>query len=307
MLNYNIDDSKISIETDCLKGQINIEGYVSGVAGQTLVDKKTDARDLGFGLSIVDFLLEPGEDKQDEKYPYHWGDKLHGNIPKRYVELPQICTQAQKLPFEITKTEEFIAIRQWYKWKIATRGRKPGSLWEQTLVFPKNTRYFFSSDKVTSVNTVENLSLRIDMPGHLKHNNGDSFSQIFLSYYGKIPNDEFLENFPPDEKFRYLRELDQIPERFIRAYQTRQGAWLAGMTLNPEDVSEAWCHQRDYVCFIQEIGGKLVEAGDTFSAAYIIGFFDSIEEMKFIYDKYKGWSEILLKPSFKNSEKFVGK
>lgn len=306
MLNYNIDGSNINIETDCLQAQIHTEGYVSGVAAQTLVDKQTGARDLGFGLSIVDFLLEPGEDEPDEEYPYHWGDKLHGNIPKRYVELPQICTQARKLPFEVTKTEEFIAVRQWYNWKIATRGRKPGSLWEQILIFPQNTRYFFSNDRVTSVNTVENLSLRIDMPSHLKHNSGDSFSQIYLSYYGTIPNDEFLEDFPPDEKFRYLRGRDQLPERIIRGYQTRKGPWLVGMTLSPEDVSEAWCHQRGYVCFIQEIGQKLVKAGEMFSAAYIIGFFDSIKEMESVYDQHKGWSNILLKPSFSTAKAFVG-
>lgn len=307
MLNYNIDGSNINIETDYLCAQIHTQGYVSGVAAQSLIDKQTGAIDSGFGLSIVDFLLEPGEDEPAEEYPYHWGDKVHGNIPKRYVELPQVCTQARILPFEITKANNFIAVRQWYNWEIATRGRKPGSLWEQILIFPQNTRYFFSTDRVTSKNTVENLSLRIDMPGHLKHNKGDSFSQIYLSYYGTILSDEFLEDFPPDEKFRYLRDRDPLPKRIIRGYKTRKGAWLVGMTLNPEDVSEAWCHQRGYVCFIQEVGKRLVKAGEMFSAAYIIGFFDSIKELESVYDRYRGWSNILLKPSFKAAKRFVGK
>jgi hypothetical protein len=60
------------------------------------------------------------------------------------------------------------------------------------------------------------------------------------------------------------------------------------MTLQPDVVSEAWCHQRSYVCMIQEIGGRPVKPGDTFSAAYIVGFFDSIEEMEALYDKYSG-------------------
>jgi hypothetical protein len=67
MLNYNVDGPIIHIETNCLQAQIRTEGYVSGVAAGTLVDKEIasqgsqGAKDLGFGLSIVDFLLEPGE------------------------------------------------------------------------------------------------------------------------------------------------------------------------------------------------------------------------------------------------------
>ena len=289
MLDYKDHNGIIDIETDCLKAQIKTEGYVSGVAAGTLIDKSTGSYDLGFGLSIVDFLLEDGKDEPGEPYPYQFGDKFHGNIPKRYVELPQICTQAKKLPYEVKYDNEkrSIIIKQWYNWNIATRGRKPGSLWEQTLVFPENTRYFFSTDKVTSVNTVDNLALRVDMPGHLKHNQGDSFSKIYLSYYGTIPNTEFLEDFPPDAKYRYVRDKNHIPKRMIRAYQTRKGAWLAGITLNPEIVSDAWCHQRGYVCFIQEVGKEKVKAGETFSANYIIGFFDSIEEMERVYDQFK--------------------
>ena len=294
MLNYDIKSSVIHIETDVLQAQIHTQGYVSGVSAGTLLDKKTGARDLGYGLSIVDFLLEEGEDKPDKPNAYHWGDLYHGNIPKRYVELPQICTQAGKLPYEVTKSEGFITVKQWYNWTIATRNRKPGSLWEQILVFPEDKRYFFSTDRVTSVNTVENLALRIDMPGHLNHKQGDSFSQIYLSYYGTIPNTEFFDDFPPDAKFRYVRGRDPLPQRFIRAYQTRSGAWLAGMTLNPKDVSEAWCHQRGYVCFIEEVGREKVLAGETFSSVYIVGFFDSVDEMERVYDQNCGESDIII-------------
>ncbi|MBD3181130.1 hypothetical protein GF312_02490 [Candidatus Poribacteria bacterium] len=304
MLNYKINDSEISIETNALHAKIQTEGYVSGISAGTLMDKKTNARDLGFGLCIVDFLLEPGKDEPGETNTYDYGDLYHGDIPKRYVELPQICTGAKKLPYEIVKAENFIAVKLWYKWKVATYGRKPGSLWEQILVFPENTRYFFCADRVTSVNTVKNLSLRVDMPGHLKHNKGDSFSQIYLSYYGTIPNTDFLEDFPPDARYRYLRGTDPMPERFIRAYQTLSGTWLAGMTLNPAGVSEAWCHQRGYVCFIQENGREEVNEGETFSTAYVVGFFDSIEEMEKVYDHNIGLSDIILEPSFKDARSF---
>jgi len=60
----------------------------------------------------------------------------------------------------------------------------------------------------------------------------------------------------------------------------RPGPWLAGMTLDPSVVSEAWCHQRGYVCLIEEFGGRPVKAGESFSAAFIVGYFDSIEEME---------------------------
>ena len=50
----------LEIETDCLVARVNAKGYVSGVAANSLLDKKTGARDLGFGLHIMDFLLAPG-------------------------------------------------------------------------------------------------------------------------------------------------------------------------------------------------------------------------------------------------------
>jgi hypothetical protein len=39
---------------------------------------------------------------------------------------------------------------------------------------------------------------------------------------------------------------------------------------------------------IQEIWGRPVRAGQSFSAAYIIGYFDSIEEMERVYDRHRG-------------------
>ena len=35
------------------------------------------------------------------------------------------------------------------------------------------------------------------------------------------------------------------------------------MTLDPSLVYEAWCHQRGYICFIQELFGKSVKGGET--------------------------------------------
>jgi hypothetical protein len=62
------------------------------------------------------------------------------------------------------------------------------------------------------------------------------------------------------------------------------------MTLDAGTVYEAWCYQRGYVCLIEEVGGRPVKSGDSFGAAFIVGFFDSIEEMNEVYDTYAGHS-----------------
>ena len=33
---------------------------------------------------------------------------------------------------------------------------------------------------------------------------------------------------------------------------------------------------------------KKVKAGETFGAAYVVGWFDDVEEMNKVYDRYKG-------------------
>src|SRR6185437_9671869 len=92
--------SRIRVEAGPYRASIATAGYVTGVAAGSFVDTKTGAHDLGFGLSIVDFLLEPADSHRAipaGQYHFGPGDKVHGNIPKRYVEGPQICTQARRL------------------------------------------------------------------------------------------------------------------------------------------------------------------------------------------------------------------
>jgi hypothetical protein len=289
-------DTAIDIRTDALSATIKKKGYVSGVAAGTLIDAKTKAHDLGFGLHIMDFLLAPGWVEGDD---YSRDARHHGKLPKHNVEGPQICTQAKELKPEIIKGKDFVAVRMNWKFTKPAPGLKAGSTWEQTLVFLPGKRYFLSAEKITSVNDVDDLFYRIDMPGHIKHKNGDSFAQVYLSYLPKpIPSSEFVKDFAPDEKFLYQRPADKIPERVIRAYQIKQdgkpGPWLAGMTLDPAEVCEAWCHQRSYVCFIEELHRKKVKAGESFGAAYVVGFFDDIAEMEKVYDAYKGTKGIVI-------------
>jgi hypothetical protein len=288
-------DAYVQIETDALKAKINKKGYVSGIAAGSFLDKKTGATDVGFGLHIMDFLMAPGW--HDDGYPRI--AKVHGNLPKHYIEGPQICTKARSLPVEIVRGKDFVAVRLRFRFTDAAKGLKAGSLWEQVLVFQNGVRYVLSSEQITSVNDVDDLFYRIDMPGHVRHNHGDTFHQVYLSYVDKpIPAAAFNTDFGPDEKFLYQRKEGAVPEHMIRAYQvTREGKpgpWLAGITLAPEEVSEAWCHQRGYICFIEELHRRKVKAGERFGAAYAVGWFDNVAAMKKCAERYEGMRKIIL-------------
>ena len=292
-------DQEIVISGPLLEARIRKQGYVSGVAGGSFLDRQTGFRDAGHGLHIADFLLEPGSvesfgDQFPEELHYLDNPLIHGTRPKRIVEGPQICTRARRLSPRVVEGPDFVAVTMDFTYTIAAPGKTPGSKWTQTMVFPAGQRYFVSSDRIVTVNDSDSLFLRIDMPGHIKHREGDVFSDVYLSYFGTIPAEAFLTDFGPDGRFNYRADRSELPTRFIRAYRLRdpktgrEGPWLAGMTLDPETVYEAWCHQRGYVCMIQELGGKPIRAGESFGAAYVVGYFDSIDEMNRVYDRYAG-------------------
>ncbi|GAC1470434.1 MAG: hypothetical protein NVSMB9_15550 [Isosphaeraceae bacterium] len=295
---------RITIETDRYTAAVTTEGYVSGVAAGSFVDRATGARDLGYGLSIVDFLLEPAP--AGEPVPagqYDFDNAVHGKLAKRYVEGPQICTQARTLFARVSLGEGFVAIRQSYRWHTAYAPReKAGSVWEQTLIFPQGERFFLSADRVTTQSHSPELFFRVDMPGHIRHQAGREFEHVYLSYHNPsiLPSTEFVRDFPPDARFLYRRGVDRLPDRFIRAYQVstndprREGPWLAGMTLNPSDVYQAWCHQRGYVCLIEELGGRPTKPGDTFGACYLVGWFDTLDQTAVAYDRFRGFSGLAL-------------
>ena len=116
----------------------------------------------------------------------------------------------------------------------------------------------------------------------------------------RIPSSEFFTPFPPDRKFGYRRDTHKTPAHFIRAYRLRDrktgkdGPWLAGLTLEPSVVYEAWCSQRPggIIIMIEEIHGRPVKAGRSFSAAHVVGYFDSIEEMHRVNDRYRGHTRL---------------
>ncbi len=305
-------DAEIKIVTPQLEAAIRRQGYVSGVASQSLLDKKTGFRDAGFGLDIVDWIMEPGSDEAyrgqlEAELVYTFNNPWHGKRAKRSIEGPQICTQAKQLTPEVIRGPDFVAVRQSFQYRTAAPGKQTGSRWSQLLVFPAGQRYFVSMDRIDAVNSSDAMFLRIDMPGHIRHKQGDTFEEIYLTYLGgkegrRLAASEFFQDFAPDEKFFYARDPNSVPERFIRAYRLRDpatgrsGPWLAGMTLDPGVVYEAWCHQRGYVCMIQEFGGRPVPAGGSFSAAFIVGYFDSIEEMHTVYDRHRGATALAVSP-----------
>jgi hypothetical protein len=220
---------------------------------------------------------------------------------KRTVEGPQLCHRMKPVKPEIIRAGDFAAVKTTYQFEYAAPGRKAGSTWTQWVVFPKGKRYFVLMDKIDSVNDSPEMFLRNDTPGCVRHTRGDTFSEIYLSYLSgpkglRIPASEFFTPFPPDLKFGYRRDTHKTPDHFIRAYHLRDkdtgkaGPWLAGLTLEPSVVYEAWCSQRpgDIIVMIEEIHGRPTKAGDSFSAAHIVGYFDSIEEMHQVFEQHKG-------------------
>src|SRR5436309_1684977 len=151
-------DAYVQIDTDALQARISKKGYVSGIAAGSFLDKKTGARDAGFGLHIMDFLMAPGW--RDDGYPRT--EKLHGKLPKHYIEGPQICTQARELRPEVIEGKGFVAVRLRYRFTKPAKGLEAGSTWEQTLVFQPGVRHVLSAERITSVNEADDLFYRID-------------------------------------------------------------------------------------------------------------------------------------------------
>src|SRR5882672_335204 len=73
-------DDEIQISLPALDAAIRKRGYVTGVAAQSLFDKKTGFRDAGFGLDIVDWIMEPGSDEA-------WRDNLDKELVYQFNTL----------------------------------------------------------------------------------------------------------------------------------------------------------------------------------------------------------------------------
>jgi hypothetical protein len=323
------NETTIKIETDKLEAVIpkkDPKHWMTGIEKGSFLDKATGFREVGDGLMVVDWLMEAGSDEaySDKvfspdgngvgRYTWHTNETeparqayalmAHGSSHrKRVVEGPQLCHRMKPVRPEVLQGKDFVAVKTTYRYEYAAPGRKAGSRWTQLIVFPKGERYFVLMDKIDSVNESDEMFLRGDMPGCVRHERGDTFSEIYLSYLSgpkglRIPSSEFFTPFPPDLKFGYRRDTHRTPQHFIRAYHLRDkqtgkdGPWLAGLTLEPSAVYEAWCSQRPggIIVMIEEIHGKPIKAGESFSAAHIVGYFDTIDAMHAVNDRYKGHS-----------------
>jgi len=330
------DDRAIKIETDQLEAVIpkkNPKHWMTGIEKGSFLDKATGFREIGDGLMVIDWLMEAGSDEawSDQVIApdgngvgrYSWYENetdparrqytllSHGSSHrKRMVEGPQLCHRMKPVQPEIIRGSDFVAVKTTYQYEYAAPGRKPGSRWTQLIVFPKGKRYFVLMDKIDSVNDSPEMFLRNDTPGCVRHEKGDTFSEMYLSYLSgpkgvRIPASEFFTPFPPDLKFGYRRDTHKTPEHFIRAYHLRdkatgkEGPWLAGLTLEPSVVYEAWCSQRPggIIVMIEEIHGRPTKAGESFSAAHIVGYFDTIEEMHKVYERHKGHTALAVDAS----------
>ena len=324
---------RIKIETDQLEAVIpkqNPKQWMTGIEKGSFLDKKTGFREAGDGLMVIDWLMEAGSDAAyaEEVFTadgngvgqYAWYENetnpdrreyllmAHGSSHrKRVVEGPQLCHRMKPVKPRIVHGKDFVAVETTYKYEYAAPGKSPGSRWTQLIVFPRGERFFFLMDRITSQNASSEMFLRNDTPGCVRHEQGDSFSEIYLSYLSgpqgvKIPSKEFFTPFPPDLKFGYRRDTHHIPEHFIRAYHLKDrqtgaaGPWLAGLTLEPSVVYESWCSQRPggIIVMIQEIHGKPIRAGQSFSATHVVGYFDNIEQMHQVYDQYKGHTTLAI-------------
>lgn len=304
------DERAIKIETSRLEAVIpknHPKHWMTGIEKGSFLDKATGFREIGDGLMVVDWLMEGGSDapwrdqlKETDRYGFN--NLSHGSShPKRMVEGPQLCPWMKPVQPEVIRGPGFVAVKTTYKYEYGAPGRNAGSQWTQLVVFPKDKRYFVLMDKIDSVNDSEEMFLRNDTPGCVRHEKGDTFSEIYLSYLSgpkglRIPSSEFFTPFPPDLKFGYRRDMHHVPKSFIRAYHLRdretgkEGPWLAGLTLKPSIVYEAWCSQRpgNIIVMIEEVYGRPIKAGQSFSAAHIVGYFDDIDSMHVLYDEYKG-------------------
>jgi len=323
------DDRAVTIETDQLEAVIpkkSPKHWMTGIEKGSFLDKATGFREIGDGLMVVDWLMEAGSDEAygDQvhapdghgvgRYTWHTNETeparrfsalmAHGSSHrKRMVEGPQLCHRMKPVRPEVIQGKDFIAVRTTCRYEYAAPGRKAGSRWTQLIVFPKGKRYFVLMDKIDTVNDSKEMFLRTDMPGCVRHEKGDTFSEMYLSYLSgprgiRIPSSEFFTPFPPDLKFGYRRDTHKTPQHFIRAYHLRDretgkdGPWLAGLTLEPSVVYEAWCSQRPggIIVMIEEVHGKPIKAGESFSAVHIVGYFDTIDEMHAVYEQNKGHS-----------------
>src|SRR3989440_3834551 len=121
------DDERIVISSPTLDAVLRKKGYVTGIAAGSFLDKKSGFRDAGFGLDIVDWIMEPGSDEAyrdrlEKELIYQFGNAYHGKTPKRSIEGPQICTQAKRLDPKVVRGRDFVGVTMDFAYRTAAPG-----------------------------------------------------------------------------------------------------------------------------------------------------------------------------------------
>ncbi len=202
------DDRGIKIETEKLGAVIpkrDPRHWMTGIEKGSFLDKTTGFRKVCDGLMVIDWLMEAGSDEdcgdqvasQDGHgvglYAWHenktepsrqtYALMAHGSRRrKRVVEDPQLCHRMKPVQPDVLRGTDFIAVNTTYHYEYAAPGYTAGSRWAQLIVFPKDERFFVLMDRIDSVNDSEEMFLRNDTPGCVRHDKGDTFSEIYLSY-----------------------------------------------------------------------------------------------------------------------------
>ena len=149
-------------------------------------------------------------------------------------------------------------------------------------------------DRIDADNASDAMFLRLDMPGHVRHTRRDTFSEIYLSYRGRIPAAEFLADFPPDARFDYRRQRDPLPERFIRGYRLRDaatgrdGPWLLGHDAGTLGRLRGLVPPAGLRVHDRGVRRPAHSRRTVLQHAFLVGYFDSLEEAPAVYDAHKG-------------------
>lgn len=162
------DDATIKIETGQLEAVIpkkNPKQWMTGIEKGSFLDKSTGFREAGDGLCIVDWIMEPGSDEAwqeqgTETVPYRFNNDYHGKRAKRIIEGPQLCHRMKPVQPQVIRGKDFVAVKTTYRYEYAAPGYNAGSKWTQLLVFPKGKRYFFSMDRIDSVDEMHAVNDR---------------------------------------------------------------------------------------------------------------------------------------------------
>ena len=223
--NVTKSETGIKIETDDLEAIIsknNPKHWMTSISKGSFLVKVTGFREVGDGQMVIDWLMEAGsvEDYRDEVFapdghgvgscprfdnetnpatrPLHL--LAHSNGHRKWVvEGLQLCHRMKPVEPKVIHGKEFVAVETTYKYDYAGPHLQAESRWTQLIGFSKSRRCFLLMDKINSVNDLPKMFLRNDTPSCIRHEQGNTFSEPYLSgpQEVRIPSSHFFRSFLP--------------------------------------------------------------------------------------------------------------